>query len=155
MRHVHGVQKKAKRIPIGWQSTLRRAQGAGKETMNTANTGNTVNGLCQPVCHVLWNFDSTGLCVLLAGKAHCAMHRVGAKNVGLVGLVGLVGRLAQDACEPCAPEIPKAHSPHCTLCPCPYQSVQVRTSPYFLARTLCIAPCALPANRLLYTILIK
>ena len=71
MHHVHGVQKKAKRIPIGWQSTLRNAQGGSKETMNTANTGNTVNGLWQPVCHALWNFDSTGLCVLLAGKVLC------------------------------------------------------------------------------------
>ena len=94
--------------------------------MNTANTGNTVNGLCQPVCHVLWNFDSTGLCVLLAGKAHCAMHRVGAKNVGLVGLVGLVGRLAQDACGPCALKIPEcmAHTQPSAM------SVSVRISPY-------------------------
>ena len=63
---------------VGWQGTLRNAQGGNKETMNTANTGNTVNGLWQPVCHALWNFDSTGLCVLLAGKAHSAMHREGA-----------------------------------------------------------------------------
>ena len=98
MRHVHGVQKKAKRIPSGWQSTLRKAQGGNKETMNTANTGNTVNGLWQPVCHVLWNFDSTGLCVLLAGKAHCAGHRAGAREYGLVRTcTDLYGRLAQGA----------------------------------------------------------
>ena len=52
--------------------------------MNTANTGNTVNGLWQPVCHALWNFDSTGLCVLLAGKAHCAMPILRAREYGLV-----------------------------------------------------------------------
>ena len=94
MLHVHGIHQKAKRIPSGWQGTLRNAQGGNKETMNTANTGNTVNGLWQPVCHVLWNFDSTGLCVLLAGKAHCAKPILRAKNVGQVGQVGLVGRLA-------------------------------------------------------------
>ena len=82
MLHVHGIHQKAKRIPSGWQGTLRNAQGGSKETMNTANTGNTVNGLWQPVCHALWNFDSTGLCVLLAGKALCAMHRVGANPTG-------------------------------------------------------------------------
>ena len=148
--------KKTKRIPSGWQSTLRNAQGGSKETMNTANTGNTVNGLWQPVCHALWNFDSTGLCVLLAGKAHCAMHRVRAENVGLVGLVGLVGRLAQDACEPCALKIPEcmAHSAPCAACPPkppakegPYQSVQVRTSPYSLAHSIGTAQSALPAFR--------
>ena len=48
-------------------------------------------------CHALWNFDSTGLCVLLAGRAHCAMPILRAKNVGLVGQVGLVGRLALGA----------------------------------------------------------
>ena len=35
------------------------------------------------------------------------------------------------------------HSPHIALCP---SSVQVRTSPYSLARTLCLAQSALPAN---------
>ena len=34
---------------------------------------------------------------LLAGRAHCAMPILRAKNVGLVGLVGLVGRLALGA----------------------------------------------------------
>ena len=148
MRHVHGVHQRTKHIPSGWQGTLRKAQGGNKETMNTANTGNTVNGLWQPVCHALWNFDSTGLCVLLAGKAHCAMHRVGAKNVGQVGPVGLVGRLAQDACESCALKIPErmALTAPCAACP-PYQSVQVRTSPYSPAHTLCPAQSALPAFR--------
>ena len=118
--------------------------------MNTANTGNTVNGLWQPVCHALWNFDSTGLCVLLAGKALCAMHRVGAKNVGLVGLVGRLalgavcamrfgnskahgshgvtqaGLLAGSGTQPCAPEIPR----HMALtAPCA-MSVSVRIRPY-------------------------
>ena len=45
----------------------------------------------------------------------------------------------------------KAHGTHCTMCCLPSEasgeggSVQVRTSPYSLARTLCIAQCALPA----------
>ena len=72
VRPVHGVHQRTKQIPTGWQSTWRNAQGGSKETMNTANTGNTMDGLWQPVCHALWNFDSTGLCVLLAGRAHCA-----------------------------------------------------------------------------------
>ena len=97
MHHVYGVHQKAKHIPIGWQGTLCNAQGGSKETMNTANTGNTVNGLWQPVCHALWNFDSTGLCVLLVGRALCAEPILRAKNVGLVGQVGLVGRWAHGA----------------------------------------------------------
>ena len=98
VRHVHGFHQRTKRIPIGLQSTLCKAQGGNKETMNTANTGNTVNGLWQPVCHALWNFDSTGLCVLLAGKALCAGHRERAREYGLVRTcTDLYGRLAHGA----------------------------------------------------------
>ena len=75
--------KKAKHIPTGWQrqtcrsevvgcrpdglsslrkdwhSTLRTAQGAGRDAMNTMNSGNTMNGLWHAVCHALLNFRST------------------------------------------------------------------------------------------------
>ena len=55
---------------------------------------------------------------LLAGCAHCAMHRVGAKNVGLVGLVGQVGpsfaggfggQAAQGAVRAMFPGVSKTH----------------------------------------------
>ena len=39
-----------------------------------------------------------------------------------------------------------AHGSHASCAPRPYKSVQVRTSPYSLARTLCIAQSALPAR---------
>ncbi|MBR4957549.1 MAG: hypothetical protein IKZ31_07295, partial [Lentisphaeria bacterium] len=45
----------------------------------------------------------------------------------------------------CAVKIPQhmaAREPK----PCPYSSVFVRISPYYSARTLCIAQCALPAS---------
>ena len=61
------------------------------------------------VCNVPRSFQSTWLCVLLAGGALCAMHRVGAKNVGLVGQVGLVGRLAHGAECAAFPGVSKTH----------------------------------------------
>ena len=39
----------------------------------------------------------------------------------------------------------KAHGSHASCAHRPYKSVQVRTSPYSLARTLCPAQCAFPA----------
>ena len=52
----------------------------------------------------------------------------------------------QQNTQPCAIEIPK-HMAHTAPCANrPYKSVQVRTSPYSLAPTLCIAQCALPAG---------
>ena len=41
----------------------------------------------------------------------------------------------------------KAQGSHASCAPRPYKSVQVRTSPYSLARALCPAQSALPANR--------
>ena len=90
---------------LAGSGTLRNAQGGSKGIRTCTDLYGLVRTLLRrrlrraggtwcSVCHALWNFDSTGLCVLLAGRALCAKHRVGAKNVGLVGQVGLVGRLA-------------------------------------------------------------
>ena len=105
-----------------------------------------MDGLWQPVCHALWNFNSTGLRGLSAGRAHCAMPILRAKNVGQVGLVGLVGRLAQGAVRAMCCEISKAHGWQRAMCQLSIMSIMSIMS-IFTAPTLCIAQCALPANR--------
>ena len=62
----------------------------------------------------------------MAGGEYCAMHRVRAKNVGLVGLAG---RLAQGAVCAMFPGIFKAHGSHASCAPVrirPLPSVAVR-----------------------------
>ena len=49
--------------------------------------------------------------------------------------------------QPCAMEFPGHRAPTQPCANRPYKSVQVRTSPYSLARTLCLAQCALPVFR--------
>ena len=71
------------------------------------------------------------------------------KNSGAHGCVPLPANkpASTTPCEPCALKIPERMALTQPSAHRPYKSVQVRTSPYSLARTLCPAQSALPANR--------
>ena len=56
---------------------------------------------------------------------------------------------SQQYTQPCAPEIQK-HMALTHFVPCPYSSVEVRTSPYYTAHSMCIALCALRPASLRY-----
>ena len=53
---------------------------------------------------------------------------------------------SQQTTQPCAIKIQKHMALTAPCAPPPYSSVPVRTSPFYTAHTLCIAPCALPAS---------
>ena len=85
--------------------------------------------------------------VLWAGRAHCAMHRVGAVKMDMMDIMDIMDSWHMALCQPCAFEISQ-HMAHTAPCaPPPYTSVHLRTYPYCIAHSIGLAQCALPTNR--------
>ena len=84
--------------------------------------------------------------VLWAGRALCAMHRVGAVKMDMMDIMDIMDSWHMALCQPCAFEIsqhmaltaPCANRPTSPTCP---------TSPTFFAHSIGFAQCALPADR--------
>ena len=106
MRHVHGVQKKSKHIPSGWQGTLRRAQGAGKGIRTCTDLyGRLALGAVRAMFPGISKAHSCGGC-RLAG--HIAQSRYwGQRMSDRSDLSDLSDDWHLVQSVPCAPEIQK------------------------------------------------
>ena len=119
-------------------------------TMNTMNTGNTIDGQWHTVSHVLRKFHGTWLTHFPVLSPVFLVFPV--FPVGLAHSIGSA-QCALPANRTRSQVLRKFHSAWHTLrhvLPSPYTSVHLRTHPYTSAHTMCSAHSAEQANLPLY-----